>query len=142
MQAYYQNFAADTTQIESYLSKRLAEFLNAEIVLNTIRDTGTTLKKWIRTTFFYVRIMKSATRQQADAHINGMLIFEFFCNPLSKWKIPPIFFYSILNCMIKFDISIKTNTKLFSNLRRARKKNSVYNENESIKIVILPVIVS
>lgn len=52
----------------------MAEFLNVEIVLNTIRDSGTSLKQWIRKTFFYVRIMKSMAPQQAADHLNGMFI--------------------------------------------------------------------
>lgn len=59
-------------EIESYLNKRLAEFLNVEIVLNTICDSDASLKQWIRKTFFYVRTMKTMTQQKAKDHLNGM----------------------------------------------------------------------
>lgn len=75
-QQLYQKFTTDTVQIESHLSLRLAEFLNAEIVLNTICDVTTSLKQWIRKTFFYVRIMKAMTQKQAEDHLNGMFTIQ------------------------------------------------------------------
>lgn len=44
--------------IESHLHKKLAEFLNAEICLNTIIDTESTLLQWIQSTFFYTCTIK------------------------------------------------------------------------------------
>lgn len=44
--------------IESQLQKHLTEHLNAEIVLNSITNADS-LKKWIRSTFLYVRAINS-----------------------------------------------------------------------------------
>lgn len=106
-QEYYQNFSTDTTEIESYLSKRLAEFLNVEIVLNTICDSSTSLKQWIRKTFFFVRTTKMMTPQKAEDHLNGMFIKK---------------------------IKLFQNSKLWSNLTFLSRKNV---KNEQIEIVCI-----
>lgn len=73
----YKHFVADSTQIESHLSNKLAEFLNAEIVLNTINDAELSVMQWIRTTFFYARMCKKMAINQADANSKGIYIYIY-----------------------------------------------------------------
>lgn len=54
----YESLANGTQLIESSLHLHLHEHLNAEIVLQTIRDVGMALE-WIKSTFFFVRVLKN-----------------------------------------------------------------------------------
>lgn len=61
--------------IESHLHKKLAEFLNAEIVLNTIVDVESSLLQWIRTTFLRTcavkRQIENRNTDEIDAKLKG-----------------------------------------------------------------------
>lgn len=59
-QNFYKNLSVGTVRIESHLSSKLAEVLNAEIALNTITDSEGSLMKWLRTTFLYTLNVKSS----------------------------------------------------------------------------------
>lgn len=61
----------DTVQIESHLSKKLAEFLNIEIALHTITDNNASLLQWLKTTFLYARTTKKLPANEADAKLKG-----------------------------------------------------------------------
>ncbi|XP_055297358.1 probable ATP-dependent DNA helicase HFM1 [Sitodiplosis mosellana] len=52
---FYEKLAVGTVQIESHLNNKLAEFLNAEIALNTITDNDASVMQWLRTTFLFTR---------------------------------------------------------------------------------------
>lgn len=77
-QEYYKKLATSTTQIESHLSNKLAEFLNAEIVLNTITDAEASMERWFRTTFLYARTAKRKPTNQADADLKSTYFFKIF----------------------------------------------------------------
>ena len=51
----YRNLAAGAEEVESQLSGCFAEHLNAEIVLQTIRDVAMAIE-WLKSTFLYVRV--------------------------------------------------------------------------------------
>lgn len=57
-QEKYRNLVNGTRAIESNLDRYLVEHLNAEIVLETIRNIGDAIK-WLRATFFYVRAIRN-----------------------------------------------------------------------------------
>lgn len=61
-----------TVEIESHLEKKLAEFLNAEIALNTITDSDASVMQWLRTTFHYTRTIVQATLDEAE--LKGSLL--------------------------------------------------------------------
>lgn len=77
-QEYYKKLATSTTQIESHLSNKLAEFLNAEIVLNTITDAEASMERWFRTTFLYARTAKRKPTNQANADLKSTYFFKIF----------------------------------------------------------------
>lgn len=60
-----------TVQLDSHLSKKLAEFLIAEIALNTITDTNASLMQWIKTTFLYTRTIKKMSVNAANSNLKG-----------------------------------------------------------------------
>ena len=51
----YQQLAAGAEVLESQLPANLCEYLNAEIVLQTIKDVPAALY-WVKSTFLYVRV--------------------------------------------------------------------------------------
>ena len=51
----YQQLAGGSEQLESQLPGCLDEYINAEIVLRTIKDTATALT-WLRSTFLSIRV--------------------------------------------------------------------------------------
>ena len=53
----YQQLAGGSEQLESQLPDSLDEYINAEIVLRTIKDTPTALA-WLRSTFLSIRVMQ------------------------------------------------------------------------------------
>lgn len=63
--ARYESLANGTQKIESSLHLHLNEHLNAEIVLQTIKDVSMALE-WIKSTYFYVRIMKNPKVYQVN----------------------------------------------------------------------------
>nr|XP_022917190.1 probable ATP-dependent DNA helicase HFM1 [Onthophagus taurus] len=54
----YENMISGEEPIESYLRKNLVEFINAEVVLQTITDT-TVAMQWLSSTFLYIRARKN-----------------------------------------------------------------------------------
>lgn len=74
-QHQYENLVSGTVPIESHLHKKLAEFLNAEIVLGTIIDSNETLLQWIRSTFLHTCTVKRdhgiRTVDEIDAKLKG-----------------------------------------------------------------------
>lgn len=63
-----------TAQIKSNLQKKLAEFLNTEIVLKTITDADASAMQWLRTTFLYACLSKTLPQNEADAKLKGINI--------------------------------------------------------------------
>ena len=53
----YQQLAGGSEQLESQLPDSLPEYINAEVVLRTIKDTCTALA-WLKSTFLFVRVRK------------------------------------------------------------------------------------
>ena len=51
----YQQLAGGSEQLESQLPDSLPEYINAEVVLRTIKDTSTALA-WLKSTFLFVRV--------------------------------------------------------------------------------------
>lgn len=70
-QEFYEKLAVGTVPIESHLNKKLAEFLNAEIALNTVTDSDASVMQWLRTTFLYVRTTTTANRLTTTKHSTG-----------------------------------------------------------------------
>lgn len=69
------NLSGGTAQMSSNLKEKLTEFLNAEIVLKTITDVGTSAMQWLQTSFMYACISKSLPKNEVDAKLKG--IFDF-----------------------------------------------------------------
>lgn len=65
-----------TVQIESHLKTKLAEFLNAEIALNTVTDSDASVMQWLRTTFLYARTIAQSpmTENEIQIELNGSLL--------------------------------------------------------------------
>lgn len=62
-----------TRAIESNLAGHLIEHLNAEIVLETICNLADAIN-WLRTTFFYVRAIKSPRPSTDAINENGVAV--------------------------------------------------------------------
>lgn len=136
-QDFYEKLTVGTVQIESHLDAnifKLAEFLNAEIALNTITDSDVSLMQWLRTTFLYTRtIVKSTlTKNQTEAALKGSLLTIWLMTWILKlnWKkkqsdnLFALCRRKKLNGVIKFDIF---NQQLFIIF-------SIFDGNSLIKI--------
>ena len=54
----YQQLAGGSEQLESQLPDSLDEYINAEVVLRTIKDTATAVT-WLRSTFLSIRVQSA-----------------------------------------------------------------------------------
>ena len=62
----YQTLVAGRVRVESQLEHKLAEHINSEIVLETIRNLDEAVV-WLQSTFYYITAIKADNRSQVDA---------------------------------------------------------------------------
>jgi ATP-dependent DNA helicase HFM1/MER3 len=67
----YENIVAGKDPLESRLQLQLAEHMNAEIGLGTISDVNTA-RKWLRSTFFYVRCRANPSFYGLNTETDGV----------------------------------------------------------------------
>ena len=83
----YQQLAGGSEQLESQLPDSLDEYINAEVVLRTIKDTATAVT-WLRSTFLSIRV-------QSAGHVccnllagQGQPAHKLPCTPDDKPALP------------------------------------------------------
>ncbi len=69
----YNNLIHGTEDVESCLMDSFAEHLNAEVVLDTIRDVSMAIQ-WLKTTFMWQRVRRNPAHYKARAAASGMVL--------------------------------------------------------------------